>query len=121
MDRDRSLFRDRALLALLAAPMVLAVQAVVGFAVFRLGCTPAFEDVDFFGVPVTAFLLGALTVAALVLIVFAALHLPRALAQAPERPPGRRLALMLLGVLLAVASFLVAGAWGIVLLEAACP
>lgn len=120
----RRLPRDRSLLGLFAAPLVLAVHAVLAFAVFRLGCTPAFEDVDFFGVPVSVFLLAALTVAALVLILFAGLHLPRAIRQADaatRRTPGRRTVLILVSVALVIVSFLLAGAWGAALLGAPCP
>lgn len=114
--------RHRALLALLAAPLVLVAQALLAFAVFRLGCLPAFEDVDFFGVPVTVFLLAALTLAALVLIVFAGLHLPRALARADAgQTPGGRAGWLVLGLLLAIVSFLLAGAWGYALLVTPCP
>lgn len=120
----RRLPRDRSLLELFAAPLVLAAYAILAFGVFRLGCAPAFEDVDFFGVPVTVFLLGALTLAALVLILFAGLHLPRVLRRAETtvgQTPARRTALILLGATLVVASFLLAGAWGMLLLNTSCP
>lgn len=123
MHPNRHLFHGRAL-PLLAAPLVFAAQALLAFGVFRLGCTPALEDVDFFGVPVTAFLLAALTAAALVLIVFAGLQLPRSLGRAAAaggQAPARRTVAIVLGLALVVASFVLAGAWGVALLETPCP
>lgn len=123
MHPSRPVFRDRVLTALAAAPLVAAVYALVAYSIFRLGCTPPFVDVDFFGVPVTVFLLAALTLAALVLIAFAGLHLPRALKALahPAPSPGRRAAWLLLGGLLAAAAFLLAGALGLALLNTPCP
>jgi hypothetical protein len=116
--------RDRSLLELFAAPLVLIAYAILAFGVFRLGCAPAFADVDFFGVGVTVFLLGALTVAALVLILFAGLHLPSVFHRADAtggQTPRRRTALVLISVALVLVSFLLAGAWGFTLLGAPCP
>ena len=61
-----------------SAPAVAVTYAVIAWLVVRTGCSPPFVDTEVFGVPVTLFLLLALTVAALILIVFAGINAWRA-------------------------------------------
>jgi len=68
------LTRGNQLRAALNAPVVAVAYAVIALLVTMTGCLPPFIYADFFGVPVTFFLLLALTGAALILIVFAGLH-----------------------------------------------
>ncbi len=53
-----------------SGPLVCFFYFLLAYAIRVLGCTPAFADTDFLGINVTVFLLAAITVAALVLIVF---------------------------------------------------
>jgi hypothetical protein len=115
--------RNYLLWAILSAPFVGLLYAAIAYAVVRIGCRPSLSDVDFFSVPVTFFLLFALTLAALLLIVFAGLHALRALwsrAQRRERDRFQRRLGSLLILLLAFAVF-AATVWaGDAFLHASC-
>lgn len=106
------------------APAVAVAYAAIALIVTRIGCTPPFADVDFFGVPVTVFLLLALTLAALTLIVFAGLHAWRTFRVLRRRRSGvdffARRGLSAGGVALALAAFAATVWLGIYLLRAPC-
>lgn len=57
----------------LAAPAVWFVYTVLAAAVVSVGCTPEFAEAEFRGIKVTLFLLGALTLTAVILIVLSVL------------------------------------------------
>ncbi|MFL6624135.1 MAG: hypothetical protein ACJ8J7_00905 [Sulfurifustaceae bacterium] len=108
-----------------AAPVIAAGYSVIAYGVVTVGCTPPFEEVDFFGAPVTVFLLLALTVAALILIVLALLQTLRVLRVVQERYTGeasnarRRLAVA--AACLAVAAFAAVASLGALLFQMKCP
>lgn len=108
----------------MSAPAVAVAYAAIALLVTRIGCTPPFADVDFFGAPVTVFLLLALTLAALMLIVFAGVHAWRTFRVPRRRRSGAdfnaRRGLSAGAVALALAAF-AASIWlGIYLLRAPC-
>lgn len=107
------------------APAVAFVYAAIAALIVRTGCTPPFLDTEVFGVPVTLFLLLALTVTALILILFAALHAWRTLRVLQRRRRGGdlpvRLRLGVLGVVLAAAAFALVAWLGAVFLRMPCP
>ena len=111
--------------ALVSAPFVGVAYGVIAYAVTVVGCMPAFEDADFFGVRVTVFLLLALTVAALILILFAGWNVWRACRALQRRRRSHgfdaRFGWGALGAAMVVAAF--AGtAWaGVSFLLAPCP
>lgn len=96
------------------APALALGYALIAYGVITTGCTPPFADVDFFGVNVTVFLLLALTVAALILIVFAAMNAIRVLRVLRKRHRGEEFrghrGFGALAVLLALVAFAVT-AW----------
>lgn len=106
------------------APAVALGYAVIALLIVRVGCTPPFLDTDVYGVPVTFFLLLALTVTALILILFAALHAWRTLRVLQRRRRGgdfsTRQKVGVAGVLLAIAAFAAVAWLGLVLLGMPC-
>ncbi len=108
----------------LNAPAIAVVYAAVAYVLVTIGCIPMFSDVDFFGVRVTLFLLAALTVAALVLIVFAGLHSLRVLRairrrhRGGDRPTDFRLRVA--AVLIAFAAFAGTAWMGWIFLSTPC-
>lgn len=105
----------------LSAPAIALAYAAIAYAVVTTGCMPPFSDVDFFGVPVTAFLLLALTVAALILIVLAAMNALRVLRVLRRRHRGRtQRGLGAIAVGLAVVAFLVTGWLGVLFFTTPC-
>lgn len=85
---------------------------------------PPFSDVDFFGVPVTVFLLLALTVAALILIVFAGMNALRVLRVLRRRHRGgeslARRGLGAAAVLLALIAFAITAWLGLLFFHTPC-
>ncbi|MBI3897089.1 MAG: hypothetical protein HY308_02200 [Gammaproteobacteria bacterium] len=109
--------------AFLSAPAVAAIYWLITFLVELVGCMPAFADVDFFGVRVTVFLLIALTFAALILIIFAALQAVRVFRVAARRRHRDGLDPRLgvaLAIVLALISFAVTVWVGYAVLRAPC-
>lgn len=115
---------DRAIKTAVGGPLVGVGYYVVALAVRYIGCLPAYADADFAGIPVAQFLLLALTLAALVLTVFAALagfRLYRQSARARSSNVRKAGGWGLVGIALAAAAFagIVAGALPMV--RATCP
>lgn len=108
----------------LSAPAVAVAYAAIAYAVVTTGCMPPFADVDFFGVPVTVFLLLALTVAALILIIFAAMNALRVLRVLRRRHRGgeslTRRGLGAAAVLLALMAFVVTAWLGLLFFHSHC-
>lgn len=99
--------------AVLSPPVVGLTYWLLAFSVVTVGCLPSFADTDFFGVPVILFLLAALSLAALVLVLFAGLHAFRALrarVQRRQRDRVERQVGTILIILLTIAVFVVT-AW----------
>jgi hypothetical protein len=96
----------------LNAPAITVGYAVIAYVFVTIGCTPPFSEVDFFGVRVTLFLLTALTVAALILIVFAYLNTLRVLRvlRRRYRESGERRGSLQLGVAAVVLALTAFGA-----------
>lgn len=106
------------------APAVAIGFAALALLVVRTGCSPPFADADFFGVPVTLFLLLALTATALILIVFAGINAWRTWrVLRRRRRSGDEVAARvgLVGVVLAFLAFVVTGWLGVVFLLMPCP
>ncbi|HEX7045655.1 MAG TPA: hypothetical protein VF203_13695 [Burkholderiales bacterium] len=118
-----TLSRGNQLRAAAAAPAVAIGYALIALLVTRVGCQPPFVDTEVFGVPATAFLLLALTVSALILIMFAALNAWRTLRVLRRRRrafDARARAIAVLGIALAALA-LAATAWiGVTLLQTPC-
>lgn len=114
---------DRAIKTAVGGPLVGVGYYVITLAVRYIGCLPAYADADFAGIPVAQFLLLALTLAALVLTVFAALAGFRLYRQSARARSGnaRKAGWGLAGMALAAAAFagIVAGALPMV--RATCP
>ncbi len=115
-----ALSRGTQLRAAANAPAVAVGYAAIALLVVRTGCTPPFLDTEVFGVPVTFFLLLALTVTALILILFAGLHAWRTLRVLQRRQRGERRAAGVAGIGLAVAAFLAVAWLGALLLRMPC-
>ena len=64
---------DKSVKTAVGGPIIAAGYYVIGYAVRYVGCLPTYIDAEFAGIPVAQFLLLALTVAALILCVFAML------------------------------------------------
>jgi len=118
-----TLSRGNQLRAAATAPAVAIGYALIAFAVARVGCQPPFLDTEVFGVPATAFLLLALTVTALILIMFAGLNAWRTLRVVRRRPrafDARARTVAGVGLVLAAIA-LAATAWiGVTLLQTPC-
>ena len=120
----RTFKMDRSAKTALGGPLVGLGYYVIALVMRYIGCLPAYVDTDFAGIPVAQFLLLALTLAALVLTVFAALaglRLYRQSARArggSAREAGRW---GIAGIALAAATFagIVAGA--LPMMRATCP
>lgn len=69
----RTIKIDKAIKTAAGGPLVAAAYYAAGFAVRYVSCLPTYADAEFAGVPAAQFLLLALTGAALILTVFAAL------------------------------------------------
>jgi len=115
---------DRAIKTAIGGPLVGVGYYVIALAVRYIGCLPAYADADFAGIPVAQFLLLALTLAALVLTVFAALAGFRLYHQSARARSGnvrKAGGWGLAGIALAAAAFagIVAGA--LPMLRATCP
>lgn len=64
---------DKAMKTAFGGPIVAVAYYVVAFVVRYMSCLPSFSDAEFADIPVTQYLLLALTVAAAILTVFAML------------------------------------------------
>lgn len=120
----RNFKMDRSTKTALGGPLVGLGYYVIALAVRYIGCLPAYADADFAGIPVAQFLLLALTLAALVLTVFAALaglRLYRQSARARASSARKAGHWGLAGIALAAVTFagIVAGA--LPMLRATCP
>lgn len=107
------------------APAVALGFALIAYVIVRTGCSAPFVDTDFFGVPVTVFLLLALTVTALILIVFAGLNAWRAYRVLRRRRRGgddlsARRRIGIAAVSLSVAAFMATAWLGAVFLMTPC-
>lgn len=110
--------------AVATAPAVAVGFAVLALLVVRTGCSPPYADTDFFGVPVTLFLLLALTATALILIVFAGINAWRTwrvLRRRRRSSDEAATRVGFIGVILAVLAFAFASWLGITLLLTPCP
>lgn len=115
---------DKSIRAAAGGPIVAAAYYVIGYAVRYMSCLPSYSDAEFADIPVAQFLLLALTVAALILTVFAMLagfrlyrQSMRARADSARKAAGWGLA----GIALGVLAFAAIGAGAMPLLTAQCP
>ncbi len=114
---------DRSIKTAVGGPLVGIGYYVIALAVRYIGCLPTYADADFAGIPVAQFLLLAVTLAALVLTVFAALagfrlyrHSAHARSSSVRKAGGWGLA----GIALAAAAFAAIVAGALPLLRATC-
>jgi hypothetical protein len=115
---------DRSIKTAVGGPLVGVGYYVIALAVRYIGCLPAYADADFAGIPVAQFLLLALTLAALVLTVFAALagfRLHRQSARARSSSARKAGRWGLAGIALAAAAFAAIVAGALPMLRATCP
>lgn len=120
----RNFKMDRSTKTALGGPLVGLGYYVIALVVRYIGCLPAYVDADFAGIPVAQFLLLALTLAALVLTVFAALaglRLYRLSARARSGSARKAGHWGLAGIALAAATFGVIVAGALPMLRATCP
>lgn len=115
---------DRSIKTAISGPLVGVGYYVIALAVRYIGCLPTYADADFAGIPVAQFLLLALTLAALVLTVFAALagfRLYRQSARARSSNVRKAGTWGLAGIALAAVAFAGIMAGALPMLRATCP
>lgn len=115
---------DKSIKTAVGGPVVAAGYYVIGYAVRYVSCLPTYSDAEFADIPVTQFLLLALTGAALILTVFAMLagfRLYRQSIRARANPGRQAMRWGLAGIALGALSFAAIAAGAMPLLGTKCP
>lgn len=115
---------DRSIKTVAGGPIVALAYYLVAIGVRYVGCLPTYVDAEYAGIPVAQFLLYALTLAALMLTVFAMLagfRIYRQSARARANAASKTARWGLIGIALGAAAFAAIAAGAAPMLVVSCP